>query len=154
MKYVIGSLIVPLFVVSTTSIALADDEDGDESAPQECVRTMILRTPEIIDDDTIVFHATRKRHYLNRLPSTCRGLERQGRITYTKDSTLCANDWFNLLERSGTGLALGISCRLGEFELISEQQLEAIRDPAPPPLDPEPVEPPEIEDVTENVTEE
>lgn len=149
MKTVTGGAIVLLVAYSTMNPSLADDEVDVEPVIESCVSTMILRNPEIIDDNTIVFHASRKRMYLNELPSTCRGLKRQGRITYTKDSKLCANDWFNILERSGTKLALGISCRLGEFQLIGEEELEELRDPTPALPDPQPVEHPEIEDLSQ-----
>jgi hypothetical protein len=150
MKYTIGNLIVLLFTFSITSTALADDEDSDELVIERCISTRVFRNTEIIDDGHIVFHGSRKRIYLNTLPSNCRGLKRHGRISYQKDSRLCANDRFNVLELSGSKLRLGISCRLGRFEPISQEYLEELRQPRTVQPEPQPVELPTIEDVLED----
>jgi hypothetical protein len=153
MKYIIGNLIVLLFSFSITSAALADDEDSGEPVIERCLSTRALRSPEIIDDTHIVFRASRKRLYLNTLPTTCVGLKRQGRISYQKESNLCENDRFNVLERAGMRLRLGMSCRLGPFELISQEDLEKLREPPAPQPEPKPVELPKVEDVVEDVVE-
>jgi hypothetical protein len=154
MKHAIANLIVLPVALSMTSTALADDEYSDDPVIERCVSEMILRSPEVIDNDHIVFHASRKRYYLNRLPNTCHGLKRNGRISYQLGSRLCANDRFNVLERSGSKLRLGVSCKLGMFEPISKEDLEDLRGPSQaPPHDPQPVEPAEIEDIVKEVLE-
>jgi hypothetical protein len=46
-----------------------------------------------------------------------------------------------------------MSCRLGPFELISQEDLEKLREPPAPQPEPKPVELPEVEDVVEDVVE-
>lgn len=150
MKYTIGILIVLLFAFSITSAALADDEGIDEPLTDRCISTRFLGTPEIIDDRRIVFRASGKKLYLNTLPSNCVGLKRHGRILYEKESNLCANDRISVLERAGTQLRLGMSCRLGPFELISREDLEKLRNPPVVKPEPKPVELPEVEDVADD----
>lgn len=148
MKFIIGNLVFLPFACSMMGVALAqDDEDNDEFVVQSCVNNRILRSPEILDNKRIVFHASRNRLYLNILPNNCHGLKRAGRIVYQQSSRLCADDWFNVLERSGTKLHLGVSCQLGNFVLITDEQLEELRNPTPviPPA--VPVTPPPVEDV-------
>jgi len=150
MKYINSYLIVFLFAFSISSAALADDEYSDEPVTESCVSAGILGSPEIIDDGRIVFRASRKRLYLNTLPSSCRGLKKHGRISYHKESRPCANDRFNVLERVGSGLRLGISCRLGRFQPISQDELEELNQPPPVEHVPQPVEGAEIEEIGED----
>lgn len=155
MKDIIGKLAILPSAFLMTSIALAQeedsqDEDSDFPVIESCVNSRILRSPEVIDNRTIVFHASRNRIYLNRLPSNCIGLKQQGRISHQKTNRLCANDWFDVLERAGSELRLGMSCKFGAFQLITEEDLENLRNPEPVQPAPQPVEPPEIEDISED----
>lgn len=151
MKYIIGNLIVLPLAFSITSAALADDEEEsiDELGPERCVSVRAVRRPEIIDDRHIVFHASGKRMYLNRLPSNCLGLKRAGRISYEISNRLCANDRVNVLDSVGSRLRVGISCRLGHFQSISKEELDQLRDPTAVRPEQAPVKQPEIEDVIE-----
>jgi len=152
MKHIIDNLIVLPLAFSISSAALADDEndeDNDEFVIERCVSVGALRRPEIIDDRHIVFHASSQRMYLNRLPSNCLGLKRAGRISYEVSNRLCANDRFNVLDGAGSRLRLGISCRLGQFEPITREDLDEFRDPKAIQPERMPVEKSEIEDVLE-----
>lgn len=151
MNYTVGKPIILLSFFWMTGAALAQDDDSEKlHVPQSCVNNNVLRSPLVIDNSTIVFTASRKRLYLNRLPSNCVGLKTHGRISYQKSSRLCADDWFYVLERAGTLLQLGMSCRFGNFELITEEDLENLRNPKPVTPEPQPVTPPDIEDVGED----
>lgn len=153
MYQVFGKPIVFLFFISIAGAVFAqEDESNDEPEILSCVNNTALRNPEIINDNLIVFHASGNRNYVNALPSTCYGLKRHGRISYQKSSRICANDWFNTLERAGTAIRLGISCQFGVFQLISDEQLEELRNPDSKPVkrETQPVEPPPVENPQED----
>jgi hypothetical protein len=69
---------------------------------------------------------------VNRLTNACRSLAREKRFSYdVRTNRLCSVDSITVLEWWGTGLSRGMSCGLGEFYPITEEEAELLdADPA------------------------
>ncbi len=126
--------------------SLADEEE--EYKPLKCINIKRMRNTKIVDDLRILFYMRGKSDYLNILPRQCRGLSREGRFSYrVSANTLCQLDSIRLLYDGAMGLEEGISCRLGFFHGVTEEDIEMILDQEPrlPPPEPLPsAEPEEI----------
>lgn len=105
--------------------ALADGEFGES---QKCVNTNRISHTKIIDDRTIVFHMYGSVTYLNRLPRRCNGLRTAGAFSYDlRTPRLCDIDTIRVVDYFGGAMRAGIGCPLGEFQLISDEQLDLLR---------------------------
>ncbi len=126
--------------------SLADEEEEDNTL--NCIRVNRIRNTKVVDDLRILFYMRGKSDYLNILPRRCRGLSREGRFSYrVSANTLCQLDSIRLLYDGAMGLEEGISCRLGFFHGVTEEDIEMILDQEPrlPPPEPLPsAEPEEI----------
>ncbi len=126
--------------------SLADEEEEDNTL--NCIRVNRIRNTKVVDDLRILFYMRGKSDYLNILPRQCRGLSREGRFSYrVSANTLCQLDSIRLLYDGAMGLEEGISCRLGFFHGVTEEDIEMILDQEPrlPPPEPLPsAEPEEI----------
>ncbi len=126
--------------------SLADEEEEDNTL--NCIRVNRIRNTKVVDDLRILFYMRGKSDYLNILPRQCRGLSREGRFSYrVSANTLCQLDSIRLLYDGAMGLKEGISCRLGFFHGVTEEDIEMILDQEPrlPPPEPLPsAEPEEI----------
>jgi hypothetical protein len=111
--------------------AYAQRADDAAAAPStdDCIWLRQLEHAEVIDDQTILFHQTDYRVYRNHLPRECPGLEREGRFMYeAPTSQLCSIDAIAVLENWGTAaLARGFTYALGEFQLVSDEEVAQIR---------------------------
>lgn len=107
----------------------AADLDAVGTSAERCLSLASIRRTEVIDDDTIIFHMRAGRTFLNQLPRTCPGLERNEQFMYeVSTSRLCSTDWITVLERfGGLGPSRGFTCRLGEFFAIDEDTVAALR---------------------------
>ena len=113
-----------------TAVA-ADEVDDEESL--RCIRVNSIRSTEIVDDLNILFHMRGGKIYSNRLPRRCNGLKTEGRFSYkTTSSQLCDIDGITVLYNHGVGITPGVSCRLGRFVPISEDEAEYLKNPTPP----------------------
>ncbi len=128
--------------------SLADEEEEEEDNTLNCIRVNRIRNTKVVDDLRILFYMRGKSDYLNILPRQCRGLSREGRFSYrVSANTLCQLDSIRLLYDGAMGLEEGISCRLGFFHGVTEEDIEMILDQEPrlPPPEPLPsAEPEEI----------
>ena len=104
-------------------------QDGEEDRGSEhCISLPRIDHTEVIDDQTILFYARGNRVYRNYLPRQCPGLEREQRFMYeVRNNQLCSSDAVSVLESWGSGLARGFLCPLGEFQELSEEELEEIK---------------------------
>jgi len=97
--------------------------------PQKCVQTQRIRRTEILDDRTVVFHMKGSVLYLNRLRGRCTGLRRADAFSYDiRTSRLCDIDTIRAVDYFGGVVRPGVACPLGEFQPISEEQLELLRE--------------------------
>ena len=116
--------------------AAAEETIGEIEAfdrePVRCIIPSRIDRTEVIDEQTVVFHMRGRDAYVNRLPNACRSLAREKRFSYDlRTNRLCSVDSITVLEWWGTGLNRGMSCGLGEFYPITEEEAELLDvDPA------------------------
>jgi len=126
--------------------SLADEEE--EYNTLNCINIKRMRNTKVVDDLRILFYMRGGSDYVNILPRQCRGLSREGRFSYrVSANTLCKQDSIRILRYGATGLEEGISCRLGSFHEVTDEDIEMILDQEPrlPPPEPLPsAEPEEI----------
>ena len=108
--------------------AVAADADDIDREGQRCISVTRLAETHAIDDQTILFYMHTGEVYQNVLRYSCRGLKRENRIAYSVTANrLCRTDFITVLQRFGGGIDPGISCGLGEFVQISEEEAEFLR---------------------------
>ncbi len=102
-------------------------EDIDREG-ERCISVSRLRSTHAVDDRTMLFYMRGGDTYLNVLSHNCPGLKRQNRISYKVIAgRLCSVDVITVLESFGGGLSPGISCGLGQFYGISEDEARFLR---------------------------
>jgi hypothetical protein len=95
--------------------------------PVRCIIPSRIDRTEVIDEQTVVFHMRGRDAYINRLPNACRSLAREKRFSYDlRTNRLCSVDSITVLEWWGSGLNRGMSCGLGEFYPITEEEAELL----------------------------
>lgn len=103
--------------------ALADEHGDKEKAGERqprCLSMSRIDRVEIIDDETLLFHMTGKKKYVNHLPYKCHGLKSEGTFLHeTSLQSYCDLDTISVLDTS-IGMRLG-SCPLGEFKAYTEE---------------------------------
>lgn len=106
--------------VQTQQLSRADRELADAlegrvaGAPQDCISTMALNGPQIIDKDTILYRETGRTVWRNELASACPGLRAMDTVVIElHGSQMCRNDRFRAVSPGG-GIP-GPYCRLGKF---------------------------------------
>ncbi len=138
-------------LLATPVLAVA--EQGDEPADdayERCINTRLIRSTSVANDRNIVFKMRGSKIYLNTLPGPCPGLARERRFSYeSHTSSLCKSDRINVMSDSGLGLQIGRSCRLGQFQLVTEQDLVDMFEKSDEPRKTRDVEAPDVEDVIE-----
>ncbi len=115
---------------------LASAPDVDEvyeafppGAPQRCIDVRRIRRIEPIGNHTLLFYVGGGDVWRNRLSRPCPGLRRHSRFLYEpRSGRLCSLDIVYLLEDHGFGFRRGTGCPLGEFDYLTEDQAEALKD--------------------------
>ncbi len=114
------------------------DEQMVDSAPEECVNVRQIKKTKIIDDQNILFHMNGGKIYRNHLPRKCFGLKRRESFSYKlRTPRLCGIDTIKVVDSFGGSLSQGISCGLGKFHPISEEQAAFLMGDEPRPEPPE-----------------
>ena len=132
--------------------SLADEEEEDNTLT--CLTVNRIRNTKVVDDLRILFYMRGKSDYVNILPRQCRGLSREGRFSYrVSANALCQQDSIRILYAGATGLEEGISCRLGYFHEVTEEDIEMILDTEPRLPPPEPLPSAEPEEIIEDTDE-
>ncbi len=113
--------------VSAQNDAASDDSARFDRTPRDCILASRIDRTEVIDDNTIIFHMrSRGEAYVNYLPQRCPNLGREKRFTYERrTANLCDDTTITVLELTGFGP--GFTCRLGEFNPITEAEIAEIR---------------------------
>lgn len=131
------------FVAFFNAVAFAQDENANTDStnesgqtaaidefdrePERCIQAYRIDRTEVINDRTILFHMSGSRIYLNELTRECRRLERSKRFSYTlRTSQLCDVDFITVIEGFGSSLRQGVSCGLGMFYPITEEEAELL----------------------------
>ena len=109
----------------TAAEQAADEAFAIDREGERCISTRSIRTTEIIDERTILFRMRGRDYYINYLPYDCRGLLREQRFSYrTTAGRLCDVDTISLIEQFGGTIQEGMSCGLGPFYPITEEEAE------------------------------
>jgi hypothetical protein len=126
-------------------LALNADEKPFDRTPVDCIIVSRIDNTDIIDDRTVLFFMRgHKEIYRNYLPHKCPNLEIEDRFGYqVSTSRLCKSDMLTVLPRLG----FPISCRLGDFQPITKEEVEELRAIHDKPrhgdgIDTKPAEPP------------
>lgn len=121
--------LIALALASVASLAAtgarAQDGEGFDHTPADCILTTSIDRTQAVDDRTILFFMRGKKVYRNYLPRKCPGLQRNNRIMYrTRVNRLCDVDSITVLEQWGARLESGFTCALGKFEPITQEEVE------------------------------
>lgn len=117
--------------VAESSGELSGDAYDDDIVldPQRCVRRVDIDHTKIVDDRAILFYMRGSTIFLNKLPHRCSGLKMAGAFGYdTRTGQLCDIDVISVVDHIGGGLRRGVSCGLGKFKPITEEQVELIKE--------------------------
>lgn len=104
-------------------------ENDDYSESETCLATFQYDRVEVLDQQRVLFVGRGGKVWLNELRRVCPGLRRRHALRFDiRGSRICALDSFRAVETRLGGIdeVSGV-CVLGEFQLISEAQAEAIR---------------------------
>lgn len=102
----------------------SEDEYGGAT---RCLRTSDFRRVEILDSKRLVFYGRGDARWLNQLPKPCPGLRRNDTLRFDmRSSRLCQHDGFGSVDPFGP--SMGISCYLAQFEPVSPEQVEMLKD--------------------------
>ena len=123
-----------------TAVALAQDTPDDADPPvydldeedfaidregERCISTRNIRDTDILDERTILFRMRGNDYFVNYLRHDCPGLVREQRFSYrTTGGRLCQVDTIRVLEQFGGFIQEGMSCGLGAFYPISEEEAD------------------------------
>lgn len=103
-------------------------QDPDDAQAEHCVNVRTISSTEIITEDAILFRMRGNDLYLNRLPHRCPGLDRGDAFMYrTSVGRLCDLDIITTLGNMGFGFTPGISCGLGMFYPVTEEEVEDLK---------------------------
>ena len=138
-------MISALFLAGLFSLCGAvlaqDSPAGDETDPDEvveadysldregerCINTRAIRDTDIVDERTILFEMRGGVHYVNYLRHDCRSLLREERFSYRiTGGRLCSVDTIRVIEDFGGFIQEGMSCGLGSFYPITEEEAEIL----------------------------
>ena len=145
MKKLLVSIVM---AIVTSSAAMADEEDSDESRYDRCISVRSVRSTDIINDNMIVFRMVGRKRYLNKFARRCYGLSREGRFTYESHmQRLCSGDHIKVFMDPGASIQAGSACRLSEFQLLTEREVEEIYPSRAETPEPEEVSPAEVEEI-------
>ena len=137
-----------LCVLCVPVVSPASDEAVDDGETIRCINSRTIRSTDVINDSNVVFHMQGRKIYLNTLPRSCRGLSRERRFSFvTHTRSLCESDRISVLKDSGLGVYEGRSCKLGRFQLATEQDIADFYKQLHPIPEPKPVDPPPVQDV-------
>ena len=123
-----------------TNVLLAQNAPDDAGAPvyeldeedfaidregERCINTRNIRNTDILDERTILFRMRGDDYFVNYLRHDCPGLLREERFSYrTSGGRLCQVDTIRVIEQFGGFIQEGMSCGLGVFYPISEEEAE------------------------------
>ena len=133
-KPVVWAWLTGVLLMLMGNIAAAEDDAEEFSEPKDCISLTHLDRTDIIDDRNILFYMRGKDVYLNQLPHRCSGLRMAGGFSYRRTTNrLCNIDVIRPIPRGG--MRGGISCGLGTFRLVTEDEILALKEKKPPESD-------------------
>jgi len=133
MKAALGLTATAIFslVISSGPSGAAEPEAKRSDAPpgtEYCLSLIRIRDSKILDSKHILFTMTDKSMYLNTLPKKCAGMDPGDAYTFrTSLNSLCNQDVITMLYPGGHGMLPGVSCGLGLFERVTQEQVDALK---------------------------
>jgi hypothetical protein len=125
---IVSASLLLSFLAFSTGGAQEPDEDPQG---EHCVSLNRIDRMEVIDEQNVLFHMKGGEIYVNNLPHRCNSLDRRDTLMYrTSMSRLCSLDIITVLEPIGFGFSPGISCGLGKFYRVTEEQAEELKQAA------------------------
>lgn len=136
----VGRAVLLAGLMAVTAGCASDGSQGEDKAaalydefppgePQRCINIRNVRSMEPVGDHTLLFYMRNDEVWRNRLDRRCPGMRRDTVFSYelrTSDQ-LCSIDIVYQLERLGNHFRRGIGCALGEFDYLTEDQAEAVK---------------------------
>ena len=110
--------------------AHAQRGDGEEPVvtQTDCVPIRRIRSTTVVDDRTILFYMRGGTIYRNFLDIKCFDLGRTKRFSYeNRTGQLCAVNAITVFDPFGFGTRAGMTCGLGEFRAITEEEAEFLK---------------------------
>lgn len=133
-KTVARVLLLSAISLLMSNTVRAEDEAELFTDAEKCISLTRLDRTDIIDDRNILFYMRGDEIYLNQLPHRCSGLRMADGFSYRRTiNRLCQIDLISPIPRGGFGG--GISCGLGTFRLITEDEVVAMKEGKPPEAD-------------------
>jgi hypothetical protein len=126
-------------VLGTSLMLMGNTAQAEDAAevfpePKDCVSLTNLDRTDIIDDRNILFYMRGTEIYLNQLPHRCSGLRMADGFSYRRTiNRLCHVDLIRPIPLGG--MRGGISCGLGTFRLITEDEILVLKEKKPPASD-------------------
>ena len=106
----------------------ADDRSRDGQRGEFCLQLIRIDSSKILDSQHMLFVMTDKRMYLNTFPLECSGLKPRDAYKFsTPMNRLCNQDIITKLTYGGQGFIPGVSCSLGLFEQVTQEQVQALK---------------------------
>lgn len=145
-----------ILIVANGGPVQAEEMAGPVVETTKCISLTMLDRTDVIDDRNILFYMRNNKIYLNRLPHRCSGLRFADRFSYRPIvNRLCSIDTITPLRDGspgGLGMIGGVSCKLGQFTAITEDEILVLKEKDAP--DPEiQNEPAKIEPIDEDAAE-
>ena len=107
----------------------ADQTDKAVRTAKTCLPLITIDNINIVDRQNIVFRMKNHEYYVNRLPHTCPNLDDTRAIMYsTPLSSLCSLDIITVLDNIGGGFQSLGACGLGEFQPVSMEEIQRLKD--------------------------
>ncbi len=101
---------------------------GGPPATEYCLSLIRIDDSSILDSKHMLFTMTDKSMYLNTLPRGCAGMDSKDAYTFrTQLNKLCNQDIITILHPGGHGMLPGVSCSLGMFEKVTQDQVDALK---------------------------
>lgn len=120
-----AALLALLLVALQPSTDAVADDPPEES--ERCIRLSMLDSIDILNNRQIIFKMRGGDLLLNELPHRCAGLRPYSTIMYrTTTGRLCDVDVITIVESLGGGLQPTVSCGLGRFYRITEEDADAL----------------------------
>jgi hypothetical protein len=114
--------------------ALSDAAEPATTAPDNqsqagyCLRLMAIDDSRILDSQHMLFTTKDKRLYINTFPVECPGMRPGDTYTFrTSLNRLCNQDVITILRPGGHYFIAGVSCGIGMFEEVTQQQVDALK---------------------------
>jgi hypothetical protein len=93
-----------------------------------CLSLIRIDDSKILDSRHMLFTMTDKSMYLNTLPRNCAGMDPGDTYTFrTSLNRLCHQDVITILHPGGHYMIPGVSCGLGMFERVTQEQVDALK---------------------------